>query len=185
MNVFKSNAAEFTRLHQRLMETVRHRNESKERFVAWQEASAVLLASYDRLSFPGGLARELALLKVGNSEAIELAVRYLEADPWHFRTGYNKEDIIRQLRKHPLTEDQCARLRMVILNRVHGRPVREMRSYARLASNVSSPEFEAELMNIATNSSDSSARHANWVLESLKRLRKADSPAKTSKQSFG
>lgn len=176
MNVFESNAAEFQKLHQRLMETVRRRDANPaipERWAEWREAGAVLLAAFDRLSFPGGLERELTRLKLGDLEAIELAVRFLEANPWHFRTGYNKEDLIRQLRRHPLTEDQCARLRKVILDRVQGRPVREMRSYARLAFKVSDQEFEAKLTSLATAPDRTAARHARWVLESLENYRKA------------
>jgi len=82
---------------------------------AWKEAARVFHESYDRLAFPGGIAREFELLKAGEPTAIEMAVCFLEADPWYFRSGYHKADFLRLLRKHPLSDDQCARLRDVIL----------------------------------------------------------------------
>ena len=70
-----------------------------------------LFAKYDQLAFPGGLTKQFELLEAGDPEAIEMAVRYLEADPWYFRSGYYKADMLRFLRKHPLSDDQSARLR--------------------------------------------------------------------------
>src|SRR5437868_5972807 len=49
------------------------------------------------LAFPGGLGHELRLLENGDLRAIELAVCFLEADPWFFRSGYIKADLIKQL----------------------------------------------------------------------------------------
>ena len=62
-----------------------------------------------------------------------MAIKFLEANPWYFRSGYHKADILKMLRKHALSDDQCARMRKVVLERVRGRPVREMRAYARFA----------------------------------------------------
>ena len=93
-------------------------------------------ANYDRLAFPGGLARELERLRNGDIEAIELAVRYLEAQTFvviPHPARHHKAEILKFLKRHPLTQEQCARLRRVILDRVRGRPVREMRAYGRLA----------------------------------------------------
>jgi hypothetical protein len=85
---------------------------------AWREAAQTFHASYDRLAFPGGLAREFELLKLGDLQAIELAVRYLEANPRYFRSGYHKADFLKFLKRHPLSDEQCDRLRKVILDRV-------------------------------------------------------------------
>ena len=91
-------------------------------------------------------------LNSGNPEAIELVVRYPEANPWYFRSGYHKAEILKFLKRHPLTEDQCARLRKVILDRVRGTPVREMRAYGRVTPRVTDEQFEAELFAINENS---------------------------------
>jgi len=62
-------------------------------------------------------------------------------------------------------------MRKVILERVRDRPVREMRGHARFAPKVSTPEFEAEMTNIAENANRHAARHAQWVIDCLKSAR--------------
>jgi len=168
MNVFESSAAELEKLNQRVLELSRRRRESPETTAAWREAAQTFHANYDRLAFPGGLAREFERLRNGDQEAIELAVQYLEANPWYFRSGYHKAEILKLLNRHPLTQEQCTRLRKVILDRVRGKPVREMRAYCRLAARVTNEQFEAELLVIKEKSNSHAARSAGWVLEYLR-----------------
>ena len=168
MNVFEANAAELEKLRKKVDEMFRQRSQSPKHEAAWREAARAFHAGYDKLAFPGGLSREFELLKVGDATAIEEAVRFLEADPWYFRSGYHKADILKMLGKHPLSEDQCARMRELILKRVRGRPVREVRAYARFAPKVNTPQFEAEIIKIAKNSNRLAVRHAQWVLDCLK-----------------
>lgn len=167
MNVFEASAAELRRLHENVHTSFSRRNESPRAKAAWQEAARIFNESFDRLAFPGGLDRQFRLLANGDPYAIEMAVRFLEADPWYFRSGYHKADLIRLLRKQPLSEDQRARLRQVIVDRVRGRPVREMRSYGRLALTVGNSELAAELANIAADGDRHRARHARWILQYL------------------
>jgi hypothetical protein len=142
----------------------------------WQEAARAFHQSYEMLAFPGGITREFELLKAGDPQAIEMAVRFLEADPWYFRSGYHKADLLKLLRKHVLTDNQCARLRNVILERIRGRPVRETRAYCRFAPKVTNAEFESEVTTIAKNSNAHAARCAQWILECLKSAGKASRP---------
>src|ERR1700730_4070306 len=171
MNVFEANAAELEKLRERVDEMFRERSKSPEHTAAWQEAARAFHTVCDRLAFPGGLSREFEQLRVGDLTAIEMAIRFLEANPWFFRSGYYKADILKLLRKHPLSDEKCARMRNVILERVRDRPVREMRAYARFAPKVSTPQFEAEITNIAENANRHSARHAQWGLDWLKSAR--------------
>jgi hypothetical protein len=168
MNAFEANAAELEKLRERVDETFRRRGTGPEHVAAWEEAARAFHAAYDRLAFPGGLGREFELLKVGDVTAIEMAIQFLEANPWCFRSGYIKADILKMLRKHALSDDQCARMRKVVLERVRGRPVRETRVYARFAPKVSTPQFEVEVLNVAENADRHAARHAQWVLDCLK-----------------
>ena len=168
MNAFEANATELEKLRERVDETFRRRSESPKNMAAWQEATRAFHAAYDKLAFPGGLNTEFERLRVGDATAIEMAIQFLEANPWYFRSGYHKANILKMLRKHPLSDDQFARMRKVVLERVGGRPVREMRAYVRFAPKVSTPEFEAEIVNIAENANREAARHAQWVLDCLK-----------------
>ena len=171
MNVFEANATKLEELRARVDEMFRERSKSPEHMAAWQEAARAFHTAYDELAFPGSLSREFELLRVGDVTAIEMAIRFLEANPWFFRSGYYKADILKLLRKHALSDEQCTRMRKVILERVRGRPVREMRAYARFAPKVSTPHFEAEITNIAQNADRRAARHAQWVLDCLKSAR--------------
>jgi hypothetical protein len=171
MDVFEANAAELEKLRERVHAMFRERSKSPEHMSAWEEAARAFHTAYDKLAFPGGLSREFELLRAGDVTAIEMAIQFLEADPWFFRSGYYKADILKLLRKHPLSDEQCARLRKVILERVRDRPVRELRAYARFAPKVTTPPFEAEITNIAENANRHAARHAQWVLDCLKSAR--------------
>lgn len=176
MNVFDASAAKLAKLYEKVHELSRRRADSPAAMAAWREAAQTFHASYNGLAFPGGLAEEFELLRRGDIQAIELAVQYLEANLWYFRSGYHKVDMLKILSKHKLTDDQCARLRKVILDRVLGRPVREMRAYCRIAPQVSNREFEAELIAIMENSNRNAARHATWVLEYLRVGKKKSRP---------
>lgn len=171
MNVFEANAAELKKLRERVEEMFRERGKSPEHSAAWREAARAFRTSYDRLAFPGGLSKEFELLRAGDVTAIEMAIRFLEANPWFFRSGYYKADILKLLRKHSLSEEQCARMRKLVLERVRDRPVREMRAYARFAPKISTPQFEAEITVIAANADRHAARHAQWVSDCLKSAR--------------
>jgi len=172
MNIFEHNAAELVKLHDKVHETWRHRGESPQRKASWQEAARRFHAAYDELAFPGGLTRHFELLKADDPTAIEMSVRFLEANPWYFGSGYHKATFLEYLRKHPLTDDLCARLRKVIIERIHDRhSTREFRHYARLALCISTPEFESELVAISINVYSDAARHARWVLEYLKQAK--------------
>jgi hypothetical protein len=140
MNVFEGNAAQLEKLRERVDEMFRERNKSPEHTAAWQEAALAFRTEYDKLAFPGGLSKEFELLRVGDVTAVEMALRFLEANPWFFRSGYYKVDILKLLRKQPLSDEQCARMRKVILEPVRDRPVRETRAYARFAPKVSTPD---------------------------------------------
>jgi hypothetical protein len=167
-NIFETNAAELESLRQKIYAAARRRSEGPEQRAAWEKTSRAFFTAYDQLAFPGGLNRQFELLKTGDAEAIEMAIRYLEADPWYFRSGYYKADMLRFLRKHPLSDDQSSRLRVLILKRVRGRHVRETRDYCRFAPKVTNPEFEAEIRSIADNSNRVASRHAQWVIDCLK-----------------
>jgi hypothetical protein len=171
LNIFEHHAAELEKLREQVYETVRHRNEGSQQMAAWQEASRSFFAAYDQLAFPGGLNRQFELLRTGDPSAVEMAVRFLEANPWYFRSGYHKADILKLLQKQPLSDDHCAQLRWVILERVRGRPVREMRAYGRLAIKISTPEFEAELTNLGQNANREAVRHAQLVLQYLRQAK--------------
>jgi len=127
------NAEEINRLNKNVNETVKHRNTDEQ---AWHRATQEFHAAYDRLAFPGGLKEGLELLKQHDPSAIELAVIYLEANPYHFRSGYNKEKIAHLLKQAPLTDDQKQRLLAVIAAAAQDKDKRKLRVYNALAQAI-------------------------------------------------
>ena len=168
-DVFESNAARLRQLHDAIHATHRRRSEGDVQWQAWQEACRRFHSSYDALAFPGGLGNAMSLLAKSDPAAIEMVVRFLEADPWYFRSGYHKEYMIKQLRKVLLTVEQRKRLQQVILARIHElKTPREFRRYCRLASFVSDENFERQVAGLAEQSGSVRARHAQWVLAQIR-----------------
>ncbi len=127
----------------------------------------VFKQNYDSLAFPGGLKRGLADLKLGQAEAVEHAVRFMESDPLFNQSGYIKEEIIRRLKHVPLTPIQRGRLARVVLRSFSG-GWQMPRKVARIAPRVDSPAFRKAVSVAAVNLSISEERiHANLVLHVL------------------
>lgn len=55
-------------------------------------------------------------LQVEDADAVELSIRYLEADPWEFRSGYLKGRLLHHLANRALDDAQRVRLRSVLVN---------------------------------------------------------------------
>jgi hypothetical protein len=109
-------------------------------------------------------------LRVGNAAGVEAVIQFLEVDPWFFRSGYRKADLIRHLCKMPLPQEVQDRLRKVVLQAVDGRDRREFRSYCRLARKVDSSELRQQLQGRLTWEDSDIRRRARWVLHSLERM---------------
>lgn len=163
MNVIEANAAELRNLE----EDVHQARKKFGRGQEWGEASRRFFASFDRLAFPGGLNKAMNLLPKNDPDTIESTVQYLEADPWFFRSGYIKADLIKHLRRAPLGEDQRARLQKVILDRIYGEGRREFRHFCRLARVISDPKFEQAVTELKSSPVEHVSRHAGWVLDQL------------------
>jgi hypothetical protein len=168
-NLLETNAEKLRALHEAIKKTWVHRQFDKESFEAWKQACQEFHSSFDRLAFPGGLSRALTLLAEKDDEIIEQSVRFLEHDPFFFRSGYIKADILRHLRNCPLSEDQKRRLQEVIIAKIYDTARREFRWYCRLARHVTDREFESRIEELmVTNVPKMVARQAGWVLAQLR-----------------
>jgi len=123
----------------------------------------------NELAFPGGLDRQVDRLMAENDEAIELAIQFLEADPWFFRSGYIKETFLRRLRYAALTEAQRARLRDVLLRIVDSRGGREFREYCKLAKVLQTGELREKLETRTGSDDETVAQRARSMLAYLDR----------------
>lgn len=143
------------------------RDESAAAREAWIMAAKAHRDLYLREVWPNGLQEKIVGLKERDLDAIEFAVRFLEEDPWFFRSGYLKEEIVQRLGQCPRSSLQDERLRTVVLQRCEGPTRREFRRYCRLARRLKAPHFEEALNKLTQASSPRTVRHASWVLEAI------------------
>jgi len=170
VSLLEANSARLRELHDAIHQSFRARGESAEANMQWRDACARFHDEYDALAFPGGLTYGLARLRALDPEAIETAVHFLEVDPYFFRSGYIKADLLRHLKRAPLTKSQAQRLRNVILARLSGPDRRELRGYCRLAARLVTREFHMQLRAMAASSDARVARHARWAVVAVDSL---------------
>lgn len=133
-----------------------------------QSAAAGWFHEMFRAMYPPAFWRCLDAVKSGDRTGLEPILRFLEADPWCFRSGYVKADLIRAVIRLDMTEAEKARLRRVVLL-VVDEPVlrRELRSYARLAVAVAGPELVDGLEARSGAESSVIRSNARWILDAL------------------
>jgi hypothetical protein len=80
-------------------------------------------------------------LRLGEASAVEPALVFLEVDPWCFRSGYAKEQLLRFLRRPRLDAGQIARLENVLISCTVAGPRREFPLITKLAHHIASDGF--------------------------------------------
>ena len=78
---------------------------------------------------------------------------YLSADPYYFRSGYEKERLIRKIKKLDLTSPEKEIIRQLILSRIETRALREFRQICRMIPRIETKGFY-EAVHIMFRSSD-------------------------------
>jgi hypothetical protein len=130
----QASSSELNSLNRRFLAAVPERGE------LWRDLCEEFHRRYDELYFPGGSA---ALRKVREQDpsAVESAVRFLLADPYHFRSGYVKEYLWRWLVHIQLTSCQRTKLEQAALKYVERKVSREFWSMAKAMHRLGRPEF--------------------------------------------
>ena len=92
----------------------------------------------------------LTALSSGENDAKEYAIKFLESDPYYYRSGYIKSKLLVRLKNIKLTAYEIKRLQKVICNAIVSRqPKCEFKYYAGLLKNIGTPEFRAKLQNLS------------------------------------
>lgn len=163
----RASAAEQARLalHQVVKQFGRSRDE---------RARAILQSARDEFyrsvndAYPPGFHANFESFKKGNLHVLDIYVRFLEADPWFFSSGYAKANILRVLKRLDLPKIYRERLRRVIVKVVIERDRRELRSYRGLSLRIMSDDLERELRALAEHHTDPNVRRrARWVLDGV------------------
>ncbi|VAW59316.1 hypothetical protein MNBD_GAMMA11-1416 [hydrothermal vent metagenome] len=101
-------------LHSRIHETVKYRNESNQKNKGWKQACEEFHHQYDALAFPGGLEGAYERIVNGDKYAMEAAICFLECRPYFFRSGYMFKDILRKVKRAPLSNKLQTRLQKIL-----------------------------------------------------------------------
>jgi hypothetical protein len=112
--LIEENSAEIARLNRRIRETFTTRDVSPKKKEEWSRACEVLHRRYDELAFPGGYKGALDRLIAGDTETMEATICFLEVRPYFFRSGYMFDALLRKAKHAPLSQEQHARLQIVI-----------------------------------------------------------------------
>jgi hypothetical protein len=113
--LIQKNAAEVSRLHARIHETLRFRGNGTRGRSEWQSACAEFHARYNELAFPGGYEGAATRILAAEPLAVEAALCFLELRPYFFRSGYMYQEILRKVKRAPLRPEQSERLSQVLV----------------------------------------------------------------------
>lgn len=118
--------------------------------------------------YPASFWAALEAVREGDRSGLEPMLRFLEADPWCFRSGYVKAKIISALPRVTLSESEMERLRVVVLDFVdYPKPRRELRSYVNLARAAVNEGLRASLNERAQSANPVTRFNAQAVIGGL------------------
>ena len=153
---FTAKVSELNRLHKSLHELsdLRWRTQKAEDIARWENAVRVwkeYSGFGEDTKFYFFESRDfLSALASGDADAKESSIRFLEFDPYYYRSGYIKSKLLVRLKNIKLSASEVKRLQKVICNAiVSQQPKSEFKYYARLLKNVGTPEFRAKLQNLS------------------------------------
>jgi hypothetical protein len=168
----RKDSATFAALHKQVRATCRLRDESAHGLWAWRQACRQF-HEFDSPMLALFSSEGSARIRAGDADFVERAICYLEVDPYHFRSGYNKATLIRCLKRLSLSPRQQARLRGVVLHALDGHDRCEIRDFWRLASRVQTPEFIERITERLTSPEARIQRRARQLLDYLEHFNRS------------
>ncbi len=158
------------------------RLDSPESWKKWEAAVVQqfgVYKKYERLLYPQepvmeearnsmwDFQRDMVLMQGGDKSKVDVAIAFLEADPWFHGSGYAKAKLIRYLKPPMLKPDEIKRLQNVVLSLVDRRDDRDFRAFCKLARKVDGPRLREQLTQRLAQNDLNVQRRARWVLEAL------------------
>jgi tetratricopeptide (TPR) repeat protein len=132
----------------------------------WQE-TIQLFRRVVAESYPPGFADALEQVRNKRLEGLPVIVQFLEDDPWFFRSGYMKSELLRMVARMPLSDEYKIRLRRVVLGAIDLRDRYEFWGYCKLAKAVRGDEFKKQIEKRLANKDEGIRRRARWVLGAI------------------
>lgn len=136
----------------------------------WQVAAERFHTAHAAM-YPGELNDAIAALAAAPAAAVavETVMVFLEADPWCFRSGYVKQEILRRLRRQPLTIEQKERLGKALLMHVDAGDRRELLDACKLARRHPTRSLRAQLKERLVSPDGDIARRSLLMLNAIRR----------------
>lgn len=133
---------------------------------AWLRAIEVFRQALAR-AYPPGFDDAVLALKRGDSAYLDLAIEYLEADPFFYRSGYVREELLTYVKRLPRSREQDERLRAVLLMVVDKRDRRDFRRFCALERWLDNAALRGELERRRVEGSPAVRRRAGWMLAAM------------------
>ena len=149
---FTVKVAELNRLHKLVHESseLRWRTQKAEDIARWENSVRAWKAYSgfgENTKFYFFESRDfLSALASGDADAKESAIKFLEFDPYYYRSGYIKSKLLVHLKHLKLNASEIKRLQKVVCNAILSPlPKSEFKYYAGLLKNIGTPEFRQKL----------------------------------------
>jgi hypothetical protein len=163
IDLIRAEAETIENLHRRIHTTFPMRDKHKKGYDEWSQACKNFHSYQSRLLlFIKRIYNEPSYTDI---ELQEFVLTFLEIDPWFFRSGYHKEEMLRRIKRSPLKKAQQARLRAVLIDAARRRGSREYRRYCRLAVGLADEILVQELKQLAISTEKGQASRAKMMLQ--------------------
>ena len=167
MSDFKSQIArhrdKLNELRERIHSTFKVRDRSEAHKLTWEDACADFhsfrseIDSYmDKVNFER-LSKD--------TQIRQFVFDFLSVDPIYFRSGYEKEYLLKLLKSLDFIDEEKEVLRRTILRRVRNGALREFRRFCQLIPKIENETFVAELRNEAKSTDPQIQRRAAFALD--------------------
>ena len=167
MTDFKSQIARhrdtLNELHERIHATFKMRDRSEAHKQTWKEACSKFHGFQSEIDI---YLDEVSAERVSEDKQIrQFVFDFLSVDPIYFRSGYEKERLLKLLKALDLTDGEKAVLRQIIRRRIRNGALREFRRFCQLIPRIQTDDFVAELRTTAQSNEEDIKRRAAFALE--------------------
>lgn len=159
----RDNSRQLCLLHARIAETYRFRDRGPEQWAQWENACEEFNNRFDQLSYPEGAAG-LVKVKAGDAGAIDSAILFLEADPYHFRSGYVKEYLWRALARCALSAKERERVLDIAFARLNQQIRREYWYMCRAMAIMGTPDFWTKVTQTTESDDVAKSKRPSYLL---------------------
>ena len=164
--LIRDESAALRALDERVHATCRTSDSDRRARDAWSQACHEFHTYVSRLD--PYLQRAFQDRRYADQELIEFVVCFFEVDPYFFRSGYLKQDLLTRIKRSELKEPDKRRLRAVLIDAVNRRGTREFKYYGRLAAAIADEGLRTQLEAIASGNPSARSSRARLMLTRIR-----------------